>query len=292
MAGQGVWIMRDFDKLWDFNHPDETERKFRSLLVEVQHPAELDYKAELLTQIARTLGLQKKFAKAHEVLNQVESDLTNTVPRTQIRYLLERGRVFNSSARQEEALPLFVEAWKLGCRYGEDELAVDAAHMLGIAESTPERRMEWNMLALEYAERHPNASRWLGSLYNNIGWAQVEAGNLAEALDLFERALQFRQGQGNANLIFIAKWSVAKVLRLMDQTSKALELQLELLKEIEQGAESDGYVYEEIAECLYTLDRRMEASSYFSKAYELLSHDHWLTNNEPDRIARLKDLST
>lgn len=65
--------MRDFDKLWDYNHADDTERKFRSLLVEVQNTADLDYTAELLTQIARTLGLQRKFDEAHEILNQVSN---------------------------------------------------------------------------------------------------------------------------------------------------------------------------------------------------------------------------
>lgn len=282
--------MRDFDKLWDYNHVDESERKFRSLLVEVQNTADLDYTAELLTQIARTLGLQRKFDEAHEILNQVERNLADTKPRTRIRYLLERGRMLNSSARQEEAVSLFVEAWELGGKCGEDDLAVDAAHMLGIADSTPELRMDWNRMALVYAEQHPNASRWLGSLYNNIGWAQVEAGNLAEALDLFERALQFRQGQERADLIFIAKWSIAKVLRLMRQTSRALEMQQVLLTESEQGVEPDGYVYEEIGECLYALDRQAEASPHFRKAYELLSLDPWLTSNEPDRIARLKEL--
>ncbi|WP_422657598.1 tetratricopeptide repeat protein [Paenibacillus sp. EC2-1] len=282
--------MIDFDKLWDYNHADESERKFRRVLMEVQNTADLNYISELLTQIARALGLQRKFDEAHEILDQVESNLVDTKPKTQIRYLLERGRVLNSSARQEEALPLFVEAWELGGESGEDALAVDAAHMLGIAETTPELRMDWNMLALEYAEQHPNASRWLGALYNNIGWAQVEAGNLPEALDLFERALQFRQGQGREDLIFIAKWSIAKVLRLMKQTSRALEMQQLLLTEVEQGVEPDGYVYEEIGECLYALDRRVEASPYFSKAYELLSLDQWLTSNEPDRIARLKEL--
>ncbi|MCR8642022.1 hypothetical protein NV379_05070 [Paenibacillus sp. N1-5-1-14] len=283
--------MRDFDKLWDYNHAEETELKFRNLLEEVQHTADLDYTSELLTQIGRALGLQRKFDEAHEVLDQVENSLANTAPRTRVRYLLERGRVLNSSGRKEEAVPLFTEAWELGCRCGEDDLAVDAAHMLGIAESTPEQRMDWNMHALTYAEQHPDASRWLGSLYNNIGWVQVEVGNLAVGLDMFERALQFRQNQDRADLIFIAKWSVAKVLRLMNQIPKALDVHQELLMEIEQGFNPDGYVYEEIGECLYALNKQAEATPYFRKAYDILSRNQWLMNNEPERIARLKELS-
>ncbi|MGD8189345.1 hypothetical protein ACQCN2_05010 [Brevibacillus ginsengisoli] len=216
--------------------------------------------------------------------------LDDTSKAAQIRYLLERGRVYNSSSEQAEARPLFLKAWEIGIEYGEDDYAVDAAHMLGIAESTPELRMVWNLKALHYAEQHPDAKRWLGSLYNNIGWAQVDAGNLAEALDLFESALRFRQEQGNAGTIFIAKWCVAKVLRLMNQPHKSLEIQMELLKESEKIQNPDGYVYEEIGECLLFLEKRIEAQPYFAQAYEMLSLDQWLVHNEPERIARLKEL--
>jgi len=282
--------MRDFDKLWDYNHPVETEYKFRDLLTQEEASTDQGYRAELLTQIARTQGLQRKFTEAHETLNQVETMLNDDLKTAQIRYLLERGRVYNSSSQQSDARPLFAKAWEIGIVCGEDEYAVDAAHMLGIAESTPELRMEWNLKALAYAEEHPNAKRWLGSLYNNIGWAQVEAGKLAEALDLFERALRFRLEQGNAGTIFIARWCVAKVLRLMNETQQALEIQMELLMESEQSHTPDGYVNEELGECLLSLDRRKEAQSYFVQAYKMLSLDQWLVEHEPERLARLKEL--
>ena len=45
----------DFDSLWDYAHPDQTEAKFRETLSQIpeNNPAYL----ELLTQIARTQGL-------------------------------------------------------------------------------------------------------------------------------------------------------------------------------------------------------------------------------------------
>ncbi|MEC0242889.1 hypothetical protein P4H66_24050 [Paenibacillus dokdonensis] len=284
--------MRDFDKLWDYQHPAATEQKFRNVLAETTQDHEnIDYIAELWTQIARTQGLQKKFSEAHETLDQVEHMLPERMTAARMRYWLERGRVFNSSSRQAEALPLFLDAWEQGVQAGEDDYAVDAAHMLGIAESTPEKRMDWNLKALAHAEEKPEASRWLGSLYNNIGWAKVDAGELDDALDLFERAYAFRKLQGNPVSIFIAKWSIAKVLRLMNQVEKALEIQQELLLETDQSVEPDGYVYEEMAECLLSLHREEESKPHFSRAYELLSQDSWLTDHEAERIARLKELA-
>jgi hypothetical protein len=52
----------------------------------------------------------------------------------------------------------------------------------------------------------------------------------------------------------------------------------------------NGFVFEEIGECLLALQRGEEAKPYFAKAYEVLSQDVWLVKNEPDRITRLKQL--
>ena len=47
---------------------------------------------------------------------------------------------------------------------------------------------------------------------------------------------------------------------------------------------------DEIGECLLSLDRAGEAAGYFKHAYDILSKDDWLMANEPERLARLKEL--
>jgi hypothetical protein len=64
-----------------------------------------------------------------------------------------------------------------------------------------------------------------------------------------------------------------------------------LKDEFESTNEADGYVFEEIGECLLALNRAVEARPYFAKAYETLSQDEWLRDREPARLARLKELS-
>ncbi|WP_239328074.1 hypothetical protein [Paenibacillus sp. ACRRX] len=280
--------MYDFDEMWDYQHPDATEQKFRLKLEQVRSSEEVGYLAALLTQIARAQGLQGKFIDAHETLDQVEAQLPKSDDTARIRYLLERGRVYNSSSQQEEAIPLFLKAWEIGVQAKEDYYAVDAAHMLGISESTPETRLAWNMKALSHAEQSPKAGKWLGSLYNNIGWAKVETGALDEALDLFERALEFRKSQGEPGALFIARWCVAKVLRLLKRVEESLVIQQALLAETELTSTPDGYVYEEMAECLLMLHRKEEARRYFARSYECLRHDNWLIAHEPERIARIQ----
>src|SRR4030066_555939 len=92
----------DFDSLWNYDKPAQTEAKFRELLPLAQKSGDIDYLAEIMTQIARTLGLQQKFDQAHTLLDSVEVLLKEAGPRPQVRYLLERGRVYNFSGQKEK----------------------------------------------------------------------------------------------------------------------------------------------------------------------------------------------
>ena len=64
--------------------------------------------------------------------------------------------------------------------------------------------------------------------------------------------------------------------------------QLSLNHEGEADDEKDGFIFEEIGECLLLLNRAEEARPHFSKAYKILSKDPWLAEQEPGRLARLK----
>lgn len=276
--------MSDFNALWDYDQPAETERRFCELLPSAQQSGDTSYYLQLLTQIARAQGLQRHFDDAHQTLNQVEAQLPDA-PVVKIRYLLERGRVFNSSGSREKSRPLFADAYETALQAGEDFYAVDAAHMLGIVEATPEDQLAWNEKAVALAEKseNPRARQWLGSLYNNIGWAYHDQGDYDKALELFQKALTFRESQNAARPIHIARWCIARTLRSMNRLQEALAIQRDLEKNPE-----DGYVSEEIAECLLAMGDETAALPYFKQAYEKLSQDEWLAGNQADRLARIK----
>ncbi|MBT4141251.1 MAG: hypothetical protein HOE48_25300, partial [Candidatus Latescibacteria bacterium] len=56
----------DFDALWDYHNPENTEQLFLEILPVAQNDGDDDYLAQLLTQVARTQGLQRKFDVAHQ----------------------------------------------------------------------------------------------------------------------------------------------------------------------------------------------------------------------------------
>lgn len=280
----------DFDALWDYSRPDQTENKFCEVLL--QFPEDDPAFLELLTQIARAQGLQGKFDHAHQTLDQVERRLGKVASRPHVRYLLERGRVFRSSGHLEAARTLFERAWDMAKILGEDFYAVDALHMLAIL-ATSDRSLTLNLQALRLAESSTDekARNWLGSLYNNIGWTYHDMGDYTSALESFEKAEQWQHSRGRVQETRVAAWCVARALRSLSRVEEALSRQMALLKELEAAGEQDGFVFEEIAECLLALHRKRKARRYFSRAYEILSQDMGLVKQQPERLSRLKSLS-
>lgn len=278
--------MTDFDTLWNFNDPASTEQQFLELQPEFSsQPEKL---AELLTQIARTQGLQRRFDEAHATLDEAAKILTpESESRAQVRYFLERGRVFRSSKNPDLAKPLFLQAFELSRQLHEDVLSIDAAHMLAILEQG-EKALEWYFLALELARNSQDerARAWKASLLNNIAWALHDSGRFQESLELFQETVQLHAQ--NPEKQRIARWSEARVLRSLQKYPEALAIQHELLEQLKIQGQSDGYVSEEVAENLLSLEKPVEARVHFARAHELLLQDAWFCESEPLRLERLK----
>jgi tetratricopeptide (TPR) repeat protein len=280
----------ELDALWDFGDPAGSEQRFATAVERARHGDERIL-AEALTQVARAQGLQRRFEDAGRTLDDAERALRPGDDRSRIRVLLERGRIANTAGRPGRGADSFLNAWELARASGEDSLAVDAAHMLGIVEP-PDSAREWNERAMELARSSsdPDARRWVASLANNLAWARHDAGDYAEALELFRIALAERERQDDPVRTRIARWAVARCLRSLGRADEALAEQRSLAAELEAVAEIDGYVTEEIGECLLVLGRTNEARPVFARAYAELSSDDELRSREPERLERLRML--
>lgn len=282
----------DFDAAWNYDAPVKTREAFTVILAEAGEGAPLVWTLELKTQIARTHSLVGEFDEAHALLDMIEPALGNDMTRARIRYLLERGRAHNSSGEKEQAKPLFVEAWELGEKAGEDFLAVDAAHMVAIAAADDIEANRWNNVGLDRARQSEDERTrgWVGSLTNNMGWTAFDAGELKEALALFEESRDHFLQRDLVDRARIARWSIARVQREQGKLDEALALQLEIQAENEAAGTPDGYCFEELGE-LYLLKQEPGKSAVnFAMAYELLSQDAWFVKTESARLARLKEL--
>src|SRR5688572_5576293 len=144
--------LADFDEMWNYQEPQQTEEKFLALLPQAIKEKNSSYLGQLYTQLARTQSLQNNFDKAHDYLDKAKSLLKEADELTEVRYLLELGRIHNSAGDTARAQVLFDEAWKKAKSIQADGYAVDAAHMLAIATSDPSNMLSWNLKALEYAQ--------------------------------------------------------------------------------------------------------------------------------------------
>ncbi len=208
----------DLAPLWNFGEPEVSEQRFRSAL----STATGDDALILQTQIARTYGLRRDFAKAQE------------------------------DDAKKRARAAYMRAHEVAKSGQLDGLAVDALHMLAFVDTAPSDQLNWGQqaLAIAQASSQPSAKNWEASLRNNVGYALHQLGRYEEALAQFKHAVVLRERGTDAQATRIAHWMVAWTLRAQHRTDEALEIQARLERECDAAGAPDPYVFEEL-ELLY-----------------------------------------
>ena len=239
----------EIDALWNFGDPAASEQRFRA--ERSRWPDGSREALELDTQIARTLGLQKRFDEARGLLDRIVPSLASAAPRGEVRWRLERGRMLNASGDPEGAVSQFHAALARSAEDRAPEAAfyrIDALHMLGIAARADERTA-WNRKALAAADAAaaPRARNWRASLLNNLGWSLLDDGDPTSALEAWEQALVAAEARGGAERIRIAKWTVARGLRANGRLDEAERMQRELAAELARTGATDPHVAAELA---------------------------------------------
>lgn len=259
----------DLSTLWDFSQPALSEERFRAALVTAAPTDALI----LHTQIARTYGLRREFERARAILAEIAPQVTQRGDEAEIRYWLELGRTYASTAHPPEtqtdavraqARHAYERAAALAKEGSLDNLAIDALHMLAVVEIDPDEQLKWNLAALNSAENSPQpaARKWTGSLHHNIGYTLHQLSRYDEALAHFQQALAARQETGDAESIRIAHWMIAWTYRTMGRFSEALAIQLRLEAECAAAAAPDPYVFEELEQIYRALGQADQAEHY------------------------------
>jgi hypothetical protein len=247
----------DLAPLWDFSHPEISEQRFRAALT----GASRDDALILLTQIARTYGLRRDFARGRQLLESIAPQVRDAGPEARARFALELGRTYASAAHPPEsqtaeavarARAEYQSALEIARGAQLDGLAIDAIHMMAFVDTAPADQLRWAEAALVVvtASSQPAAKAWEASIRNNLGYAQHQLGRYDDALAEFQTALALRQRQGDGGRIRTAEWMIAWTLRALHCDAEALELQLRLERESDAAGAPDPYVFEEL-ETLY-----------------------------------------
>lgn len=197
------------------------------------------------------------------------------------------------------ARPLLAEAWTLATEANLDAQAIEVAQIMSEIES-PKLRKDWTLRALALAEnsQDENAKNSLSALYTTMAWHSMDLHQYDRSIELFKKALtrlenELAGASDDVELIkrtMLAKWSLAKALRVKGRAEEAMQIQQELLSQLQASNSNSADVCEEIGECLRLLKRTNEAAAYFENAHDELSKDKSAADSMPDRLRRLKSL--
>ena len=262
----------DVTALWDFNKPAESEQR----LIEASKNASPDERLILQTQIARSYGLRKDFAKAREILAQVEPRLKTASAEAQARYFLELGRSYASATHSKDLLSPdaldkarsgFMRAFEIASNSRLDGLAIDALHMMAFVDTEPRQQLEWNRKALAYMERssQPEARRWEGALRNNVGYALHMNGEYDAALEQFRLSRAAYERAGRVRNVRFADWMIARTYREQKRYADALAIQLRLEREWDADGAPDPEVFEELEIIYRALGDEARARHYAAR---------------------------
>lgn len=262
--------MIDVRPMWDFGDPEGSERRFTEALA----TASDDDAIVLEAQIARTHGLRRDFDRARAVLAGLEPTLATAGPRARATYWLELGRTWSSATHRphtqtdearETARAAFRRCIDEARPAGEDDLVVDAVHMLAFVDPAPQDQLAWADvgLAVALASRQPAARRWETSLRNNRGVALGRLGRHDEALVEYERALELLADSDDRPRVRVARWMVASALRALGALEAAKDIQLELEAEWDAVHRPDPYVFEEL-EAIFTAQGDTERAAHYA----------------------------
>ncbi len=262
----------DVTKLWDYSKPALSEERFRAALV----GASADEALILQTQIARTWGLRKDFTQARQVLESIKDRIPTAAPEVQVRYWLESGRTYASPVHPQEmktaenrevARQAYMRAFDLAKGAALDNLAIDALHMMPMVDTDPQSQLDWGLKAIAYMEAssQPDAKKWEGALYNNVGYALYLAGRYDEALVHYRKSLASHERGGRVVPVRVAHWMIAQALRAQKKYGEALVIQLRLEREWDAAGEPDPYVYEELEHLYRALGDEGNAKLYATK---------------------------
>ena len=122
------------DSLWgELGDAQQVEQALRHELDHLD-ASEISLRAEVLSQIALALAVQRRFDDAHRTLDLADSQSWELTPIARVRILLERGRVVQQEGDLAKAREWFEKAFAISAQNRLDFHTINIAHMIAIVE--------------------------------------------------------------------------------------------------------------------------------------------------------------
>ena len=216
--------MLDVRDYWNFSDPAATRTVFEELRTKLEDRQEY---LDVVAQIARTYSLSGENQACLDMLKPVWDEALAAGGRAAASTMLEAARAYRGMGLVDQARKGFEDV----AQSGPEDLRVDALHMLALISEGDQVEF-YNQQAITLAKTSKDvwARRWIGTLYNNMGWTKYEAGDLDDTLEYFESALLARYEFGQDERVDEAKWCIGRTLCDLGRIQEARELQQEILE--------------------------------------------------------------
>lgn len=233
---------------------------------------------QALSQVARCYLIQGKKEDGRIWLQQAEEIADVSQPAGWSRFLGVRGRFEWKDDKLETATDTFIQMYDYCMQYELHDRAVDAAHMVAITAKA-DQQIEWAYKGIAAAEAG-DLDKWLGPLWNNLGWTYDELGRYKESLEALIKARFYHWKVSiSEQAKLVADWSVGHAYRTNGDNDTALAWiqpvlawaqRRHTLNPTEDTAEWVGQAYKELAEIALTQSNPDEALINFRLAKQYL----------------------
>jgi tetratricopeptide (TPR) repeat protein len=164
------------------------------------------------------------------------------------RFLGVKGRFEWQDNENEAATGTFKAMYEYCSDHNLHDRAIDAAHMMAIT-GTPEEQVEWGLKGIKEAEAG-RVTRWLGPLWNNLGWTYEHNGDYEKAIEAYGKARDYHYEYGNERNKVVADWALGHAHRLNGDIDQASEWMGPLLAKFEAMSDTEfiGLTHRELGE--------------------------------------------
>ncbi len=177
---------------------------------------------QAFSQVSRCFSLLGNLKKGKTWLNKARIIATSNYPKGWARYLGVKGRFGIEENEIENAVTTFNNMYDFSTHHKLYNYAIDAAHMLALL-GTKEHQIKWALKGIKEANIY-HEYKWLGALWNNLGWAYHDIGEHEKSLEALKKAREYHRKYSNEKAILIADWSVGCLLRKLGRVEEAEKL--------------------------------------------------------------------
>lgn len=235
----------------------------------------------------------------HTWLVRAAAKASDSEPAGWSRYLSVRGRFEWKRGDLETATETFEDLF-LFCEQNEFwERAVDASNMAAIT-GPPGEVFDWSERGIEIAERG-GLTRWLGPLWNNLGWNYHDEGMYDEAYGALVKAREYHYMNERELPRLIADYSVAHVMMKQGRLDEAgVEMRKVLRWATRLNDDGDpnalewmGFSRWDLGEMALASGEREEGAAMLAQALgelETAGMPNWDPNRWAEKVARCEEV--